>query len=107
MRAMAFEGGIADVEIEKGIVAEGDAVGLRGGIVEQAPKECERLAFRQDPGMDGLPQLEDERLDLLSELRSAAVEIPVQTHDGPGGRQTVADRRHRVAEHSARGPRLG
>jgi hypothetical protein len=54
VRAVAFERGIADVVIEKCVLPEAHGVGLRGRVIEQAPKECERLAFRQEAGPHGV-----------------------------------------------------
>ena len=109
VRAVALERGIADVVIEKRVLPEAHAVGFRRCVIEESPKERERLAFRQEPGTHGILQLEDEGLDLVTQLHTATLDRVVQAHDRAGRRERLADRGERRSHEATHllVPRLG
>jgi hypothetical protein len=72
--AVALERGITDVVVEKRVLPKAQAVGFGWRVIEEAPKERERLAFREDAGPYGVLELEDEGLDLVMQLHAAALD---------------------------------
>ena len=107
--AVAFERRITDVVVEKRVLPEAQAVGFGWRVIEEAPKERERLAFREDAGPHGVLELEDEGLDLVSQLHAATLDRVVQTHDRASAREPLASRGEGGAQDAAAtdGERLG
>jgi hypothetical protein len=65
MRPVALERGVTEVVVEKCVLAEADRVRLARCVVQEAPKEGERLRIRQHLRTDGVRELHHERLDLV------------------------------------------
>ena len=86
MRPVALERGVAEVVVEKRVGPEARGVRLAGRVVQEAPKKRKRVSARQDPGMEGVLELHDKRVDLLSEPLAPLLEIGIQPEHGPSRR---------------------
>ncbi len=93
---VALHGRVRDEVVQMRVVLQGGAGDGRRCVVHEAPKESERVAFREARRPEALRELHLERSGGVMEASDGAIEIVLQErHDG-ARRQPVAQSRSRL-----------